>query len=377
MDSTTALAEQLKGAISKFNDRNTEVKQLVEKVDSLERRLLEVSAQPSYVERPKGLGEWDSEKQAKDFVDFCRSLWKRDYDTVKTMSEGTDSEGGYLVPFEFVPSLLRLIEVYGLARQTATIIPVQREEMKIPTLTSGITVYWVGENSSITPSQPAFSQLTLNVKKLAALVASSSELLEDSTIAIANLLSTLVAEAIAKEEDRVAFSGKVAVVGDPFDGVLYDSSVTTVTMSGTGETTFSAVTPEYLLSMIAAIPTSVLDGSRFWLNRTVFDVIRKLKDDNGNYIYNQPAAAAPGTIWGYPYVLSDTYPGVSTGSQAGVPFITFGNMKWLYMADRKQLSAALSTHVGFANDQTYFRFIERIGFKVAMGSALCNLKTHA
>lgn len=370
------LAEQLSQAINKFNTKDGEVKSLVEKVDSLERRLLDFNARP-YGEKPKGLGEWDSEKQAKDFVDFCRFLWSRDHTSVKQMSEGTDSEGGYLVPFEFVPTLVRLIEVYGQARTACTVIPVAREEMRMPTLTSGITVYWVGENTPITASQPAFNPLTLTVKKLAALVAASSELLEDSTIGIANLISTLVAEAIAKEEDRVCFAGKATGGTDAFDGVLWDSTVTSVTMAATGETEFSDVTADYLLSMIDAIPTSTLSNARFWMNRTVFDQVRKLKDNNNNYIFNQPYAAAPGTIWGYPYTLSDSYPGITTAVQAGKAFITFGNLKYVYMADRKQLSAALSSHVGFASDQTYFRFLERVGFKVAVGEALVNLKTHA
>lgn len=368
---TAEMVAQLKGAMEKFNGTAEQMAALEAKVDDLS---LKIMAQPNTPESRETLGEWSSEKSAHDFIDFMKEIRVGDPAVLKQMSEGVDSEGGYLVPDDFTPTLIRLIDSFGVIRGVATKIPMKRKELQLPTLVSGVTTYWVDENAAITPSQPVFGDLRLTLKKLACLVPSSTELLEDSTIEIANLLATLVAEAIAQEEDRVGLVGSVAG-GDPFDGVLGDASVTQLSM-GAGDTAFANMDADDLMDLIAQVPTSASMGARFWMHRTIFDIVRKLKDLQGNYIYQQPAGGQPGTIWGYPYTLNDTLPAIGA-SAADTPFVIFGNLKYLYMGDRRRLTVARSEHVGFVNDQIYWRWTERIGFKIAIGAALACLNTSA
>jgi len=311
---------------------------------------------------------------AKSFVEFIGGVYNRDAALLKNMTEGTDTEGGYLVPTEFRPILIRLVESFGIARQYATVLPMSRMELTIPKLASGITVYWVGEAGAITPSQPVFGLLTLTAKKMAALVPVTGELLEDTTIAIANLLATLFAEAIAKEEDRVAFAGSVAG-GDPFDGILNDSTVISVAM-GAGKTSFADVTADDIASLVVGPVAAAAEGARLLLHRTVFNVIRCLKNTNGDYIYAAPGGNQPATIWSYPFELTDVMPAI-TDTAADTPFIGFGNLKHLYIGDRKQMGIALSPHVGFANDLTYIRVIQREAIAVGLGTAFGALKTAA
>ena len=210
---------------------------------------------------------------------------------------------------------------------------------------------------------------------MAALIPASSELVEDSSIAIANLLATITAEAFALEEDRVGLAGDVSGASDPFDGILYDSGVTSLAMAS-GDTLFTNLDADDMLDLSGQVTTAGTVGAGFLMHRTIFDIVRKLKDTQDNYIFNPPNGITPATIWGYPYQLSDVMPAVGD-TAVDTPFIIFGNLKHLYLGDRKSMSVASSQHVGFANDQIYYRFIERIAVKIAIGSAFAVLKTAA
>ena len=349
------------------------ITKLSNKVKELETQFLQLLPTAKGTEVPIIPGvSWPSEKSAHDFALMMKHVFLKDSDTLKQMTEGVDADGGHLVPTEFRATLVRLIETFGMIRRRATIIPMNREELYLPKLTSGVTVYWPGEASAITPSKPGFDRVTLTAKKMAALVPVSGELLEDSAIAIGNLLATLFAEAMAAEEDRVGLVGSTSG-GDPFDGIMEDSTVQEVTMAGT---TFASMTADDLLDLTGAVASSAMAGSGFVMHRTVFDTIRKLKDTNGGYIYAQPSAGQPGTIWGFPYELNDTMPAL-TDTAVDTSFVIFGNFRHLYFGDRRTMSVAQSIHAGFTEDITYIRAIQRLAMAVAIGTAFAKLTTAA
>jgi HK97 family phage major capsid protein len=384
MNEWEQLQAQLKEAVGKFQNAAAQIESqqatiitLQEHVERIERMAIQHAYQRDkmpFGSRPglNSLDWWDTEKQAKDFVDFFKSVFQGDQEVIKQMSEGVDADGGYLVPTEFLPILIRIVENYGIVRQRATVVPMSRMEMEIPALASGVTVYWIGENNPITPTKPGFGQVLLTAKKLAALVPSSSELLEDSAIPIANLLVTLIGEAMAQEEDRVGFVGDSGG-GDPFDGILNDSGVTAVTMTGSS---FLNIDADDLADMIATLTAGQSMGAQFYFHRTVFNIIRKLKSTDGHYIYSPPNGQDPATIWGYPYTLTDVMPGVAADAP-DTPFVIFGNLKHLYLGDRRRMTVATSQHVGFANDQVYLRVIQRLALDVAIPVAFAVLKTAA
>jgi len=188
----------------------------------------------------------------------------------------------------------------------------------------------------------------------------------------------LFAHALAKEEDRVMFTGNLigGVAGDPFNGVLYDPGVKTFTLP-TGMNAFTKVTADDLADVIASQPAALVDGAEFYFHRTILNVLRKLKDKNDNYIWAQPTAdGQPGTLWGYPYNLCELMPSV-TASGASKPFIFFGNLKHYYIGDRQQLTVARSEHVGFAQDKVFLRILQREGLAYAIPETGVVVKTAA
>ena len=393
MAEITKFEELVGGALKKFDEQSAIITAQAAEIASLKGSIETlqsiVPAQAGFVQRHRGVEiPWDSKEAAGEFTRFARAIALKDQATIKSMAEGTDADGGYLVPVEFKPTLLRIIEQYGQIRQVAQIVPMARDEMQWPVYSGGwndengavsTPVYWVDENATITQTWPQFSNVTMTCKKLAALIPTSGELLQDSVIPIANLISTLVGEYLAKEEDRVGFVGRVAN-GDKFDGALTSAGNVI-----TGATTDAKdIIADDLLDMINATPLSVQGGAEFYMSRSMFHVLRKLKDKNDNYIFNpvlgpsnQISQNGPGQIWGYPVRLIEAFPAYTGAPSASTRYILFGNMRNFYFADRMQLSVASTDIVGFASFQTHFRFVERIGMKLPLPATLTAWRTAA
>ena len=374
-------SQSVTNALGLFKTQTDEISQLKQAIHDLEVGAISRNLDQSYSQ--KAAYGFTDRGEAKKFLKFCQGIFQRD-PAVKDMTEGTDSEGGFLVPEEWRPNLIQMLETYGVARRECTILPMSREELVMPKLTNGVQTYWIGEGKTIPNTQPSFGELRLVAKKLAALVPMTSELLADTAIEIANLLLTLFAQAIAKEEDRVVFTGDVSGASDPFDGVMADPDVAAYTLAS-GSTSFANIDFDDMTDIIASVTPTVSAGAKWYMHRTVFNLLRKQhsltydgtsKSSDNSYIFSSPNGSDPGMIWSYPYELVETMPSVSDDAVA-TPFMIFGNMKHYYIADRQKLSIARSEHVGFAQDKIYLRVIQREAMAAAVPEAFTVVKTAA
>ena len=304
---------------------------------------------------------------------------------VKKMTEGDDTAGGYLVPSEFRAEVLRIAESYGFVRSNARRIPMGRDTLSLPKVTGSVSVSWPGEAVAGTSSQPTFGQVNLVAKTAVGISPISNELLDDAPINIYQQLTELFGEEFAGEEDNQALNG----TGQPFTGILQSSGLQTVTM-GSGDTTYAKLAFEDLASVPEKVKDSARGGAAWLMHRTLFGVIRGLKDSNGLPIYNPPAEGAPGTLFGYPYILSDKMPSTSDASQTGKEFLIFGNFrKYLLLGDRQEMRMAISDQASvtdtdgstslklFEQNMSAVRFTERIAINVPLASAFAVVKTAA
>jgi len=358
------MLKEIKQTLEEFKSGLATQKEMEERIAKIEERLAERNL-PVYTDKE------DREELARWFRAAIKGGGEH-FKTAGFMAEGTDADGGYLVPPDFYPGVMRIVEEYGLIRAGSTVFPMKSDELPITTLTSGLVMSFVDEGASESGQKPQFGSANLVAKKMMGVVPVTNELLDDSGIDISNLLLQLFGEAIAEKEDTVGFTGDTGG-GDAFDGILNDSGVTTRTM-GSGDTDFTDVDADDLADLTPDITSGAAKGARFYLHRTVFNVVRKLKDSNGNYIYVPPGGDQPGTLWGYPYELSEVMPSISD-SAVSTPLLAFGNLKHFYLGDRKKLTVAKSTHASFSEDKTLVRVTHRVALSVGIGSAFAVLQT--
>ena len=336
----------------------------------------------------KGLG-----KQEK-VVKFIRALVTKDYVTVKALSEGVDSAGGFQVPEEFAAEVNRIVEDFGLVRKLSRKIPMSSDTLNVPRLSASVSVSFPGENTAGTESEPVRENVQLLSKTAVGLTVESNEMLADANIDIVALLAELFGEALAGEEDLQGFVG----TGAPFQGIIGETGTNIVTLAA-GKNTFEEADADDYRDGISQVKPWSLQGAAWFLHRTVWGAVQKLKDSNGAFIASalnpimNPVAGTPqslafgnlivGTLWGYPVYLSDKLPATSDGVQASKEFAIFGNLTHLYMGTREGMnmsisdSATVGTNDTFAANQSALRVTERFALSVGLPAAFAVLKTNA
>ena len=115
-------------------------------------------------------------------------------------------------------------------------------------------------------------------------------------------------------------------------------------------------------------------NAKFIMNDQTVSVIRKLKDGNGNYLW-QPSAQAgePDRLFGYEVLTSPFAPTM----EAGKSIIAFGDFKYYNIGDRGTRSFAELKELFAGNGMVGFVAKERVDGKLVLPEAVKTLKMGA
>jgi len=322
--------------------------------------------------------EWYEKRKAAN--DWIRAVHKGDRGTIlelhkKGLIEGTDSLGGFLVPEEFRAEIVYFFEKYGIARRFCRVFPMSGDVLRVPTASSSVDVTWTGEAAAKTASTPAFGQVELQAKEASAYTVFSDALLADVSVDLVGWCSEQYANGFAYAEDYQLFRG----TGNPFSGILVNSGVNTVDMTGD---LFSDILLDELLEMIDAIATQYEDGSRWFMHKKAMLYLRKIKESTGGaYVLDRPAQSGqPTTLWGYPVERTSVLPSTTAVS---TEWVVFGNLKHAFFGDRQTMTAKMIDQgtlnsVSMAEtNQTALRVTERVAIVLGVPAAFATLKTAA
>lgn len=316
--------------------------------------------------------------------EFFKALFNDDREQLKalTTSSSDTPKAGYTIPTELMNEVLRFSEVYGLARRKMRYLPFTGagNSRTIPKLGSSVSVYWTDEGVAKTSTQPVFDKVTQTLKKLAAIVPMTEELLEDTGINLTALIGELIAEEVAKAEDTQFLAG----TGSPWTGVLNNANCVQHAITATS---IANLTADDLLNLTDKITGSKKVGAEFYWHPSITSIIRKLKDDQKRYILEGPSAGKPGTVWGFNYNETEVLPGL-TDDAANKKFIFFGNLnKCAILGDKQQIQVKIldqatitdtdgETAINLAEqDMVALRFVERVGYVLALPEGISVLKT--
>lgn len=294
--------------------------------------------------------------------------------------------GGYVVDRELSAEIRHLITTYGVARREMMTVALTKNSYDANTLVTDVTVSWVGEGSAIPSTQPVLGQESLVLKKLGAIVTLTRELLEDQEIDLFSFIASRVAEGFARLEDRAFFVGEGSgdTANAEFTGALYATGTGEVVMNSA---TFSTMDADDLLAMQDESPQSIVETGKYFMHRSIRNVVRKLKDNQGQYIYQAPSENGPATIWGKPVVEVEVMPSLAD-TDADVPFVIFGDLKKAYMVGYKGAISADRFNAGIVRnvagnadinlittDREAIRWVERVGGVPVLPTAITVLKT--
>lgn len=290
-------------------------------------------------------------------------------DKEKAMGEDVGSTGGILVPTEFIPNLIMLIEKYGVFRRNVLPYPMSSDSAIAPKLSSGLTVYCPGAGVAPTKSDIAFKPVGMNAKKWMTLTALDSELTEDAAIAIGEIMGYLIGHAFAKKEDEVGFlgDGKSTYFGHVgIAGALraVDATIGNIKslVVGAGNV-YSELTLANFEDVIGTLPDFADDGDAKWYcsRKFYFTVMVKLALAVGGVNATEVMMnrfVKEKFYLGYPVELAQAMPKTEANSQICA---LLANLKLgAYLGDRRKLTIDRSSEVYFAEDQIGIRGTERV-----------------
>ncbi len=280
---------------------------------------------------------------------------------------GTDSEGGYLVPDEFERTLVEALEEENVMRQLAKVITTSSGDRKIPVVASKGTASWVDEEGLIPEDDDAFGQVSIGAYKVATMIKVSEELLNDSIFNLESYIAKEFARRIGAKEEEAFLIGDGE--GKP-TGIFDDTYGGEVGVT----TTAAAIKMDEIIDLFYSLKSPYRKRATFITNDATVKEIRKLKDGNGQYLW-QPSVSAgePDTILNRPVKTSAYVPTI----QPGAKVMAFGDFGYYWIADRQGRAFQRLNELYAANGQVGFRATQRVDGKLILKEAVKILKMKA
>jgi HK97 family phage major capsid protein len=282
------------------------------------------------------------------------------------LSVGVDADGGYLVPEEFEKQIVDGLKEANVVRTLAKTITTQAER-KIPVAVGHSVAQWTEENAAYTESNPTFGQKQIDAYKLTDLIRVSTELLQDSAFALEPYIREEFVRAFGVAEEEAFCVG---------NGTKQPTGIFTANGGEVGVTTAgaTAITVDELISLIYSLKSPYRRNAKFFMHDSTVALIRKLKDNNGAYLW-QPSVQAgePDRLLGYPLYTSPYVPQVKAGALA----VAFGDFKNYWIADRAGRTVQRLNELYAGNGQVGFIATERVDGKVILPEGIKLLKMKA
>lgn len=297
----------------KINERDAEEKRLVES------RSLETAK----------TGDTAKFDFRSDFRDFFRN--KRDTvafelrATTDPQSVGTDADGGYTVPEEWVNGYYGLVEEGNIMRMLASRQVMSKgDTIRWPKVSARGTAALTAEEGATTVAKDDWAEVTFNAYKLDRIIKVTEELLNDSLFDMAAFIQGSLAQSIAILEENYFLTG----TGSSQPNGLFTACSTGVTAASA-----TAITADEIIDLYHSVSHQYRSrNSVAWIMAdSTVKIIRKLKDGDSQYLW-QPGmqAGQPDRLLGRPLYTSDKCPAATTALDS----IAFGDISAYMIMDR-------------------------------------------
>lgn len=360
---------------STYEKMEEEVVNLGKEIERLERQAsidLELSKpiNSPIVNKPSQNSET---KTGRASAEYKEAFWnvmrnKKTFQVINALEVGEDSEGGYLVPDEFERTVIEALEEENIFRTLAKIITTSSGDRKIPVVATKGTAAWVDEEGEITESDDAFAQVSIGAYKLATMIKVSEELLNDSVFNLESYIAKEFARRIGTKEEEAFFIGDGS--GKP-TGIFH---ATNGGQLGVTAASATAITVDEVMDLFYSLKSPYRKKAVFVMNDSTVKAIRKLKDGNGQYIW-QPSitAGAPDTILNRPVKTSSYVPKI----EAAAKTIAFGDFGYYWVADRQGRSFKRLNELFAVTGQVGFMATQRVDGKLILPEAIKVLQQKA
>lgn len=306
-------------------------------------------------------GEQSEKKSGRatdEYKDAMISAMRSNFRNISNvLQEGVDADGGYLVPEEYDDRLIEVLEEENIMRSLATTITTSGQH-KINIAATKPAAAWIEEGGALSFGDATFDQIYLDAYKLHVAIKVTEELLYDNAFNLENYIITQFGKALGNAEEDAFLNGdgKGKPIGI-FDAKGGGNVIGTLT---------AAIKSDDMLDLVYGLKRPYRKSSSFIMNDSTLALLRKLKDNNGAYIW-QPSykEGEPDRVLGY---------AVNTSPYAPTNAIAFGDYSYYNIGDRGSRSFAELRELFAGNGMVGFVAKERVDGKLILPEAVQILK---
>ena len=352
-----------------YKDMETEVAQLTDSIHRMERRE-EIEAELSKPTSKPLTGKpmkADGDKAAKtgrasdEYKKALLQAMRTNFRQISNvLQEGIDPQGGYLVPDEYDKRLIDILTEENVMRTLGTNITTSGEH-KINIAATKPAAAWIEEGGALSFGEATFDQIILDAHKLHVAIKVTEELLYDNAFNLENYILTQFGKALSNAEEDAFING--TGVGQPL-GILAETGGAQVGVTSASST---KVTADEIINLVYSLKRPYRKNAVFLANDVCVAELRKLKDNNGQYLW-QPSlqAGEPDRVLGYKVYTSPYFPVPTAGGTA----VAFGDFSYYNIGDRGTRSFAELKELFAGNGMIGFVAKERVDGKLVLPEAI-------
>lgn len=256
---------------------------------------------------------------------------KLDEDQIKALATDTDGNGGYGLAITQAAKITDFMFETSPMRAYASVGSISTGEWKALIDSDEAGAGWVGERGARPETNtPTLGEKVITTHELYADPRATQTMIDDASFDVANWLAGKVSRKFSRKENSAFVNG---------DGVVMPRGILTYAdgvIGPTGERekieqiasgAVGAIDSDAMFDLQGALKADYGSNARFFLNRSTLTAIRKLKDGQGNYLWEPGFNGGAGNaILGKEYALFEDMPALATDSLS----IAYGDMAETY-----------------------------------------------
>lgn len=257
--------------------------------------------------------EEKAEAEERAFEDYIRGVVSEERADVN-LAKG---DNGVVIPSSIANKIIEKVEdicpIYHMASHYGI-----KGNLSIPyydETESKIEMAYATEFTDLTSTSGKFKSIELKGFLAGVLTKISKSLINNSQFNITNYVINKMALAISRWIENELLNG----TADKIDGISKAKNVVEAAAA-------TAITPDELIDLQETVPDVFQPGCIWIMNKATRTAIRKLKDNDGNYILNKDMTSKWGyTLFGAPVYCSDNISKMAAGKTS----IVYGDMTGL------------------------------------------------
>ncbi|MBN1379684.1 MAG: phage major capsid protein [Gammaproteobacteria bacterium] len=265
-------------------------------------------------------------------------------DMRNTLSVGSDPGGGYYVlPTRSSRIIEKIFETDPIRAEADYMGMTSGDSLELLADTGEAESEWVGETETRADTGGIeVKKIDIPLHEIYAQPKATQKLLDTAGENVGQIIETRIAKAFARKGGQAFVSGNgvtrpkgfltytaVTTTDDTraFGQLQYIATGTSGSFGKFNTTTASADDVGSLVDLQTSLKSEYLANAKFYMARSTAGTVRKMRDENGNLIWqNQLQAGQPALLLGHPVVLCETMPAIGADSLS----IAFGDMRQAY-----------------------------------------------